>query len=247
MSDIMFEGLRNPTVAKKARPFFSDIVNDSGELLHSIHLTGSALTEDYDKKTSDINSVIVLKQMDLGFLETLAPKGRKYRKSSIASPLIMTPEYIENSLDVFPLEFLNIRLCHKTVYGDDIFADIVISMDDLRHQCEREIKSKLIGLRQGYLSSMGDSRKLAESFSSSITGHIPLFRGILKLRGGTPPLLAHEVIDTLAERTQVDCSAFKQVLLAKRAGFEKGSLNTMFERYYNATEQLRKAVDEINL
>jgi len=49
--------------------------------------------------------------MELGFLESLAPKGKKYRKSGVASPLVMTPDYIQNSLDVFPIEFLNIRLC----------------------------------------------------------------------------------------------------------------------------------------
>jgi len=247
MSDIMLEGLRNPTVAEKAGPFFSDVVKDSGELLHSIHLTGSALTEDYDRKTSDINSVIVLKQMDLGFLEALAPKGRRYRKSSIASPLIMTPEYIQNSLDVFPIEFLNLRLCHHTVYGDHIFADIAIKREDLRLQCEREIRVKLIGLRQGYLSSMGEPDKLAEGFTSSITGYIPLLRGLIELTGTEPPLPSHEVIDVLSRSISVDCSVFMEVLNAKKAGFGKTALDTIFERYYKATEQVGKVVDDIKV
>lgn len=245
MSKLMLDGIE-AVVARRARLFFEDIIHTSSELIHSIHLTGSSLTEDFDSKTSDINSVIVLNEMDLGFLEALAPKGKKYRKSGISSPLIMTPDYIQNSLDVFPIEFLNIRLCHHTVLGDDIFRDIVINRDDLRHQCEREIKVKLIGIRQGYLSSMGNSRTLAENFSASITGHIPLFRGLIELKGAAPPLPAHQVIDALSESTQVDCSAFREVLSAKRGGVKKGSLDTLFERYYKATEQIKKVIDEIS-
>jgi len=246
MQELMLEGLMNPAVAEKAGLFFSEMVRDSGDLIHSLHITGSALTEDFDKKTSDINSVVVLKSMELGFLESLAPKGKKYRKSGISSPLIMTPEYIRNSLDVFPIEFLNIKLCHHTVLGDDIFRDVAIRRDDLKHQCEREIKVKLIGLRQGYLSSMGDSKTLAGNFSASITGHIPLFRGIIELKNVTPPLPGRQVIDVLSERTGVDCSAFREVLSAKKDGFKKGSLDTLFERYYHATEQIKRAIDEIS-
>ena len=245
MSKLTLEGLR-PVVAEKAGLFFRDIIQGYGRIIHSIHLTGSALTEDFDEKSSDINSVVVLENMDLGFLEFLAPKGRKFRKSGISSPLIMTPAYIENSLDVFPMEFLNIKLCHHTVLGDDVFKDLVIGRDDLRRQCERELKVKLIGLRQGYLASMGDTKSLAETFKASIAGHIPLFRGIVELKGGAVPVTAHQVIDALSESTGVDCSAFREVLSAKKSGFPKGSLDTQFERYYNATEQLKKVIDEID-
>lgn len=245
MAELTLDGL-NPVVAERAGPFFREMLGDSGDLIHSLHLTGSALTEDFDKKTSDINSVVILNKMELGFLETLAPKGKRYRKSGISSPLIMTPEYIQNSLDVFPIEFLNVRLCHQTVLGEDIFRDMAIKRDDLRHQCEREVKVKLIGLRQGYLSSMGDSKTLSGNFSASITGHIPLFRGVIELKGGTPPLPAHQVIDALSESTGVDCSAFREVLSAKKDGFKKGSLDTLFERYYHATEQIKKVIDDIS-
>ena len=246
MQKLMLEGLLNPVVAERAGAFFGDILRDSGDIVNSLYITGSALTEDFDNKTSDINSVVVLNSMELGFLESLAPKGKKYRKSAIASPLIMTPEYIRDSLDVFPIEFLNIRLCHHTAFGDDIFKDIAIDPKDLRHQCEREIKVKLIALRQGYLSSMGNAKALAESFSASITGALPLLRAIIELKGGILPLLANEVMDALADSTGVDCSAFREVLVAKKSGFKKEKLDTLFERYYHATEQLKKVIDAIS-
>ena len=70
----------------------------------------------------------------------------------------MTPEYIRTSLDVFPVEFLNFKLIHATVFGEDIFESLEINRMDLRRQCERELKVKLVSLRQGYISSLGDGR-----------------------------------------------------------------------------------------
>ena len=128
---------------------------DSAPVIHSIDLVGSVLTEDYFEKVSDINSIIVLQKMDLAFLDILAPLGRKYGKQGIAVPFIMDPGYIQSSLKVFPIEFLNFKLVHHTIYGDDLLAGLEINRGELRRQCEREIKGKLIWLQKSYVSAMG--------------------------------------------------------------------------------------------
>jgi len=43
----------------------------------------------------------------------------------------MTPTYIHKSLDVFPIEFLNMKLFHQTVFGEDIFQDVNIKNSNL--------------------------------------------------------------------------------------------------------------------
>jgi hypothetical protein len=140
MENLMLDKLK-PIAAEKINPFLKEILLSYTDNMHSIHIVGSSLTEDYNEKTSDINSIFVLNTMDLRFVELLAPFGRKYKKKGVAAPLVMTPEYILNSLDVFPIEFADCELIHQTVFGEDIFKDIKISMPDLRQQCEREIKT----------------------------------------------------------------------------------------------------------
>ncbi|MCZ7399859.1 MAG: hypothetical protein O8C62_09345, partial [Candidatus Methanoperedens sp.] len=66
-------------------------------------------------------------------------------------PFIFTKEELTDGVDVFPIEFLNIRQHHKIHYGDDILKDIEISKENLRHQLEFEFRSKLIHLRRQYL------------------------------------------------------------------------------------------------
>jgi hypothetical protein len=239
----------NPLVREKIKPFLEEILNKYYEKIHSIHITGTAITDDFDIKRSDINSIFVLKEMDLKFLELLAPLGKKYGKHKVAAPLIMTPEYIKRSLDVFPIEFLNFKLIHLTVYGEDILKDIEINRMDLRHQCERELKVKLIWLRQGYISSVGDRKILTENFINSISGYIPLFRGLIVLLGKEPPIRQGEVIAALSEVTNVNTDVFAKVLKGKREKFKLSieELNTMFEDYYTATEKLGRIVDEIKV
>jgi hypothetical protein len=246
MPDMKLDNL-NPSASKRIKPFFDDILNSYKDRIHSIYVTGTAITEDFDEKVSDVNSVCVLKEMDLKFLEIIAPLGKKYSKQKVAAPLIMTPDYITSSLDVFPIEFLNFNLIHSTVFGDDIFENININRMDLRHQCERELKSKLIWLRQGYISSMGNKKMLTEGFVSSITGYIPLFRGIISLLGKEPPVRQSEVIRALSETAEINTDVFEKVLKEKHSKMKLSieELNTIFEDYYAATEKLGKIVDEI--
>jgi len=245
MPELNLEKL-STVVAQKIMPFIDEILNKYPENIHSIHVVGSAVTEDFNEKTSDINSVFVLEKMDLKFIELLAPLGKRYKKKGIAAPIIMTPEYINSSLDVFPIEFLDFKHIHETVYGQDILNDIDIKMDDLRHQCERDVKSKLIGLRQGYISSQGDRKLLLERFSSSINGYMPLFRGIIFLLGNQMPIKKYDVISTLSLSTGVNTDIFKKVLDIKKGTLKPktGELDTVFEEYYEVTEKIGHLIDE---
>ncbi|MBN2319399.1 MAG: hypothetical protein JXR49_10000 [Acidobacteria bacterium] len=246
MPDLALDKLK-PAAAKKIKPFLEEMLAGYREKIHSIHITGTAITDDFDEKISDVNSVIVLKEMDLKFLELLAPLGKKYGKQKVAAPLIMTPGYINSSLDVFPIEFLNFKYIHSTVFGEDILENLPIDRMNLRHQCERELKTTLIWLRQGYLSALGDKKLLAEGFVRSITGHIPLFRGIIMLFGEALPVIQNDVITTLGRVAGVNTDVFAKVLREKheKVKLTIEELNTIFEEYYAATERLGAIIDEI--
>ena len=240
-------GKLSSVVAQKIKPFIEEILNGYSGNVHSIHIVGSSITEDFSEKTSDINSIFLVKEMDLKFVELIAPLGKRYHKKGIAAPLIMTPEYIKLSLDVFPIEFLDFKLIHETVYGEDILKDVEIDLLDLRYQCEREIKTKLIGLRQGYISSKGDKKFITEHIVSYITGYIPLFRGIIFLLGKEPPVRKHEVITALFTHTGINTDIFKKILDIKKGTlkFSKNELDTIFEEYYTTTENISKIIDEL--
>lgn len=237
------------SIKEKITPFFTEILEKYDHNIHSIYLVGSVLTKDYIEKVSDINSIIVLKEMDLGFLDLLAPLGKRYRKKGLAAPLLMTPGYIQDSLNVFPIEFLNFKLVHQTIWGEDLFHELEIKKADLLHQCEREIKSKLIWLRQSYISAMGDRKFITENIVRQFTGYIPLFRALIELMEEPPPIHRQDVVAVLSRLTGTETDIFEQIYAMKKKTFKpsKEQLIAIFDQYYRATEKLGAIINELQV
>jgi hypothetical protein len=241
--------LLDPAVAKRVRPFFDDVLAGCSDRIHSMHVTGSAVTPDFNPKTSNINTLIVYNQIDFSCLSHLAPLGKKHRQNGIAAPLVMTMEYMRESLDVFPIEFLDLKLIHRTVMGDDPLKGLAIAMTDLRLQAEREIKSRLIGLWQAFIGSLGEPKSLATALVRSITGSMPLFRAVLLLAGKEPSIARHEVVDSLGGITSPAArTAFEGVLAIKEGTPAPAdpALRALFEDYYHALESLSRFVNSLD-
>lgn len=238
-----------PTIADKIAPMVDEIIQKHSHNVHSIHIVGSAVMPDYNEKLSDINSVVILHNMDLKFITFLAPLGKKYAKKRIAAPLIMTPQYIVKSVDAFPVEFLDFKLIHKTVYGEDILNDMKINKYALHLQCQRDIKIKLMGLRQGYLSSLGEKEHLASGLVRTITGSMALFRAIIFLLGKEPPIPRTDVINTLGAVTGIESDIFKRLLMLKARTIKptEYELLSLFEQYYNVLESVEKITDDLHV
>jgi hypothetical protein len=236
-----------PAVRAQAAPFLEDLVRVAGADLHSLHVVGSAVTPDWTEGRSDINTLLVLRAMNLAVLEAIAPLGKRRRRSGIAPPLVMEAAYIASSLDVFPMEFFEMRLIHETVSGEDTLAGLVIDPADMRRQCEREIKSRLIGLRQAYLRALGEPRDLAAALAKFVTGYQPLARGILSLLGREVPVRRAEVFAALAAAAGRDAGVFIEMLALKegRAKPDAEAVRALFERCHHATEQLGRTVDAL--
>lgn len=246
MKEIRLEGL-NPVVSGRITPFIEDMLREYSASIHSIHIVGSAVTPDFNEKTSNVNSVIILHKINFDFIRFLTSLGKKYSKKGIAAPLIMTLEYVYDSLDVFPVEFHDFRLIHRTVFGEDIFGGLVIERGYLRLQCEREIKVRLIGLRQSYISSFGEKDRLANILSQFIVGCMPIIRAIIYLLGKEPPAKRHDAVKTFNELTSIEAGVLEKLLLLRSNAIKPSlkELHQMFEQFYAVLESTGKVVDEI--
>jgi hypothetical protein len=240
-----FKGLP-PMAANKIRPFFEEVMQCCPEKVHSVYVTGSAVTHDFRESTSDVNSLIVLNDLHFEFFKFLAPLGKKFKSKGIAAPLVMTPSYIQDSLDVFPMEFLELRLIHKTALGPDIVQHLEIDPVLLRLQCEREIKTRLIGLWNGYISSTGETDMIAQLLYRSIKGCMPLFRSIVFLLGKLPPIKKMDVIGAISDNTGIDKDVLIKALLLKESPIKnREELLSLFERYYGNLETVAGMVNAL--
>ncbi len=233
------------SIPKSFDNFLNEIVTARELEFLSVHVVGSVLTPDFKPDRSDINSLVVVADINLKLLDFFISLGKKHKDSGIAAPVLMTPEYIASSLDVFPIEFLNFREIHQTVFGDDILAALRINPEHLRLQCEREVKSKLLWLHQGYISALGDRSFLVRRLLDSITGFFPALRAIIFLGGRGMPLSCHDIVTSLQDLIGLDADVFETVFQLKNRDKTPGEdeLADCFARYYEATKRLVEHVD----
>src|SRR4029078_1934796 len=104
--------------------------------------------------------VLVLETIQLEALRQLAIAGPEFGRHQIAAPVAMTPKYLDDSRDTFPLELLEIQQAHCTLFGPEFFASLEFRWAEARLQCERELKVILIGMHQRLLSAAGDVKRL---------------------------------------------------------------------------------------
>ncbi len=201
---------------------------------------GSVVDGPFDPKRQTARSVVVLEQIYLDALRRLSGEGTRFGKSAIAAPLVMTPEYIKTSLDTFPVELLNIKLHHATLVGEDVFDALEFEDGHVRLQCERELKSTLIGLRQGLLASAGRDAFLGALEVDAADSLMRTLRGLLWLKGTREAKPGSEVlveIEALADRKMPGIRAS----LDATAPHDWAT----FEKLYADVEQLGKVADAL--
>lgn len=231
---------------KAIGPFLSDILKSHKEDIISIYVIGSAVTKDFHAKYSDINTLIVVKEIKIPFFDFIAALGKRYGKRKIRAPLVITRDYISRSMEVFPIEFLDMKTINRLVYGEDILRDVKIEKADVRLQCERELKGRLQHLCQGYIKAMGNRKVLKDLFVGSLSGYFLIFRGILFLCGKGIPKEKGNVLYALNECCDVDMNVFRKMLdiKSKDAYPTIEVLKEIFNELYSILGVIIKKVDE---
>ncbi|MGQ9560337.1 MAG: hypothetical protein ACUVWA_07475 [Candidatus Oleimicrobiaceae bacterium] len=226
--------------------FVADYRAAFGEELAAIILYGSGARGEYVPKRSDINFLIVLTEDGMRELAKALPLVGKWRKRNVSTPLFMTPEYITSSIDSFPMEFLALQRHHRVVYGQDPLAALDIDQQLLRLQCERELKGKLLHLREGYLATEGRARLLTALIRRSLATLVPLFEALLALRGVEVPAGKGEVIAKMAETFGLDGGLFAELWCVWGGGKRNAqALNRLAQQYIWEVRKLALMVDKL--
>ena len=216
------------------------------EDLVSVALYGSAAGDEYRPGLSDINLLVVVAPEGLSALDRLAPFHKAWQKKRAASPLVLSREEMEASLDAFPLEFLNMRLLHRTLEGPDLLEGLELNPADLRLQCERELRGKMLMLRRAVISSDGREERLRFTVLSSIKAFAAIFRGVLILLGRDPAGLSSDRVLTAAaqELNLKDGAVFSSLWDLREAKKRpKGEITDLVRRYLRVIAEAARKVD----
>lgn len=229
-------------------PLTQDYLQVFGKDVISLMLYGSAATGAYVKGKSDINILVVLTPEGINRLEDGFELVKKWRKRNVAVPLVMTREFITTSLDAYPIEFLNMKNNSALIYGDNVLDPLVFKPEDLRLQIERELKSKMILLREGYLESMGSARRLRQLISKSLAAFVAIFNAMLYLKQAGAPRDKRETIREMNKVFTIDASVFMICfdIKADADHLSAKEVTDVFKKYMREAEKACRIIDNHN-
>jgi len=227
--------------------FTDDVKSVFGDDLVAILLYGSGAKGEYRYKKSDINFMIVLTEGGIDKLSLGIPLIARWRKRNVSTPLFLTEAYIHSSLDSFPIEFLEMQQNYKLVFGKDVLKDIRIRKEDLRIQCERELKGKLLQLREGFLTTAHHADSMKSLIARSVITFAPIFSGLLELKTDVIPPNRREMFAKMAEIFGLDEELFRELLAIRETNprYSREHLHSIMERYIREISQLTQTIDQL--
>ena len=233
------------------KEIFPDIIHDYkglfGDDLVSIILYGSAAGRNYRPGKSDINFMIVLSEEGIERLDLAFQVVQTWRKRKVAIPLFLTELYVESSLDVFPIEYLNFQRNHALVYGKDILKDLSFDRQLVRLQCEREIKGKLLLLREAFMETGGKGKALRDVIAQSIQAFMAIFDALLFFKEMEIPKDRREVVSLTCNTFHLDAERFQKLLDLKEEKIKPDDSETrsLFQDYLKEVRKLSKIADTL--
>ena len=230
-------------------PFIDDLRSTHGKNLASVILYGSAATGDFVPRRSDYNILIALHKITPKDLRNAHASIREWNKLGHPVPVYFTVSELQNAADVFPIEFHQMEVARKVLFGEDVLRDLKISDNFLRHQVEYELRSKLILLRRQYIPASASVEGLKTLMSESLSSFAALFRAVLLLYGHEPSARKHEVVAMTVERLGLDGVTFEKIFNIREDNFAQSldevAANQLFADYMEQIDRVIDAVDQV--
>jgi hypothetical protein len=215
------------------------------EGLKSVILYGSAAAGDHAGKPSDYNILVVTEDLGIETLNAISKTAAAWSKAGNPAPLLFTEDRLAQATDVFPIELLDIRECHKILFGEDVVQGLEISTKNLRLEIEHELRGTLIRLRQSYLLTQGKPKAVVDLMTGSLSTFLVLFRASLRLFEETIPQKKFEALEKLSTHLDIERSVFQTVQDLKDGSKKTKDLSTeeLFKNYLKTIECVIDAVD----
>jgi len=227
--------------------FVRDVQDLYGGDLVAVFLYGSATTGEHVAGRSDINVGVVLSHLTPVLLRKASGQLREWARQGFATPAFFDPQYLRDALDVFPIEFLDMQIHHRTLWGPDLLAGLRIGAEPLRRQCEFELRGTLLKLRQAYVESSRSPRDLEAVLVSATNGLMVLARTLLRLAHAEEGGSTEAVLDRVETQFGVGAANLRKAWRLKRgeirvAGSE---LDLLYQAVLEEFQRIVQVVDAL--
>lgn len=230
-------------IESRLKELVDRLKTDEGNNLHSVILYGSAAAPDFHEKFSDVNILCLVHELSVATMSRLSDTVKWCKKQKQSTPLFFSVGELREAADVFAIELLDMRRHHRMLYGNDVIEDLDVPLKLHRVQVEHELRTKLILLRQNFISKTEVLKLMLESVSSFMT----LFKHALITMGEDPEPGQRAMLQRLQERLNVDTRPFVELLNIREGKAKADALDakTAFPAYLKTIEEVISAVDRL--
>ncbi len=183
-----------------------------GDALVSVVLYGSAATGEHQKEFSDLNILCVLNEVTPLELASSQPVFQWWNKKGNPAPLLLSEHELATSTDCFAIEFYDIKLRHKLLFGKDVISTLVVDDSFYRAQVEHELRAKLLRLRTKAAAILSDKDALRRLLVDSVSTFCVLFRHALRLHGVEVEPKRRSIVESARTTFGMDADPFAQLL-----------------------------------
>jgi hypothetical protein len=233
----------------KLDEFVQKLKAAAADNLKAVILYGSAATDEFHAKHSDLNILCLVKQADAAHLEALHSAVEWWVRRDQRPPLVFTLEELQRSADIFTIELLDMKSRHRVLYGENVLAEIFVPLHYHAIQVERELRADWLRLREAILTAPKKPKAYLELMAASFSSFAALFRHALLALGEAPAETKREAIDRIAKFAGADPAGF-QTILSIREGKVRGrdidtekTLNQYFAFVEAVTEKFDRQLD----
>lgn len=214
--------------------------------LLSVVLYGGAAKGEHIAETSDVNVAIVLDQVTVNALDSIAPIIQAGVRDFRLAAMLMSESDLKRSTEVFPVKFLDMQRHHRILSGRDVFSDLTVSTDRLRLRCAQEITNLLLRLRQFYVQRRHRPELIESTLTRAISSLLAGLNTLVELRTGRSASDKSSIIEAAAE-IGLDAQPLREVFALKRGELKPNpeELRHLYDRFMMTVQQALVLVDKL--
>jgi predicted nucleotidyltransferase len=235
-------------IPEKTKHLVTGLVNQLQDIyqseLISILAYGSAVSGGFVAKRSRVDLLVILKDSSP---ERLKKAQTLVKKNTFYQIIFFDEKFISQSLDTFPIEFLDIKEAYLVLSGQDILQDKLIDTANLRFQCEAELKEKLIALKQQYIKICRDPKAMRQLLLVSFSSLLHIIKSALRLMTQNSYAAREEIIKEAGLRFGLNTDTWNTLLWLKngKVRLAESKVEGLFIAFVKDLEKISARVDTL--
>jgi len=244
VSDLL-EGLAAPPEIRDAiSRLADDLARAAGPNLAGLILYGGLARGRYRTGKSDINLVVLLGDTSTESLAAIAPILRSSWRAVRVEPFILKVSEAPSLAEVFPTKVLDIQTHRVVLMGEDPFARIDVSRQQIRLRVEQGLCNLALRLRRRYISIFDDPRSLAAALAEAAVALKVELAALLRLAGKEEPSesTSAAVLESAALAFDLDRAALLQMAALRRDASLPEDMPGLYNRVLTAISRAAEIV-----